>query len=519
MEFTLRDGAEPLSSSKSTEETNNNNLPPLLHLQLPVSLLSNLSSQSRLLFSREELGQQASDEVGHPSQLTITTAAGDGKNPQSTDESERYTFQTETEHCTRREWYKSTTTTKANNTPANTKEMQKIGTTTKCYKPLDDPSKSIAVVDLKKIGEKTRRRYALEQENKKRKEIVRLDDDEGILPPIKKQRKGTTEQPSSQPKQQDKTAKSQKKTAKPPPTRKRRRTVDPTIDGWFPDTDDMIRKAVSKDDHSNIVRLHGLPVGVMPEHIRKFFQGLDPSLIFVLPSNKTTLDGWDVQYDATIAGRIKIDRHSNVFRVFVQFQSALVADAAIERSGEWIGLDKEHALLRGQEGMKGAAISVSPVPKRVASYTRKNLAIHCKVGVSIAGTMERIDQQLGDVINMAWIMASNKLKIKYIITKKDLAILGKAHTFPTNLSEYKSSATRYNDLIDLHEKIEMNLGPAMIHTFDPSCMKDSAHRIAQSVSNWILDEIEIIGKLLKESRHANNFWSKSKVSTVVDIII
>ncbi|KAK1741922.1 hypothetical protein QTG54_007495 [Skeletonema marinoi] len=497
MEFTLRNCAEQ-SSSKSTEETNNN-LPPLLHLQLPVSLLSNLSSQSRLLVSREELGQQANDD--NPS-LKIKVAAGDGTNRKQTKDDEIYTLQTETGNSIHREWYQSTTKT---NLPVTKKELQKIGTTNKCYK---------LIVDLKKIGEKTRRLYKLEQENKKRKEIVRLDGDEVILPPIKRGR--VSEKPSQPKKQQV----GQKKTAKPP-TRKRRRTVDPTVDGWFPDTDDLNRRAVSKDDHSNIVRLHGLPVGVKPEHIRKFFQGLDPSLIFVLPSNKTALDGWDVQYDSynlASAGRIKIDRCSNVFRVFVKFQSALVADAAIERSGEWIGLDKESAAIR-QDGMKGAAISVSPVPKRVASYLQKNMAINCKVGVSIAETKIGIEQQLGNVIHMAWIMASKKLKIEYIITKKDLTILGKAHAFPTNSSEYKSSVTRYNSLIDLHEKIEMNLGHSMTHTFDPSCMQDPAHRITQSVSNWILDEIDIIGKLLKESRHANNFWSKSKVSDNAGMVV
>ena len=56
----------------------------------------------------------------------------------------------------------------------------------------------------------------------------------------------------------------------------------------------------------------------------------------------------------------------------------------------------------------------------------------------------------------------------------------------------------------------MKLGLEMTHTFDPSWLKDSKHCIAQSVSNWILDEIDVIGKLLKESRHAHNFWAKSK---------
>ena len=70
-----------------------------------------------------------------------------------------------------------------------------------------------------------------------------------------------------------------------------------------------------------------------------------------------------------------------------------MADAAIERSGEWIGLDKESAAI-GKDGMKGAAISVSPVPKRVASYLQKNMAINCKVGVSIAETKKELSSSL-----------------------------------------------------------------------------------------------------------------------------
>ena len=70
-----------------------------------------------------------------------------------------------------------------------------------------------------------------------------------------------------------------------------------------------------------------------------------------------------------------------------------MADAAIERSGEWIGLDKESAAI-GKDGMKGAAISVSSVPKRIASYLQKIMAINCKVGVSIAETKKELSSSL-----------------------------------------------------------------------------------------------------------------------------
>ena len=494
MEFTLRDN----TTTTSTEQEQEDDVPQLLHLQLPTSLLSNLSKQSCLLLNREELvQQQRKDDDDEQTSLTITLATdGNDGNPQQ--RHERYMLQKEHNDCTR-EWYQSTTT--AN----NNKEMHKIGTTNKCYKL--DPN---SIVDLKKIGEKTRR--LLEQENKKRKEIVRLGEDDCILPPnvgnvvVEKKEK----------------LPSQQKKATTKPVRKKRRIVDPNVDGWFPNTDELVRKAVSKDDHSNIVRLHGLPVGVKPEHIRKFFQGLNPSLIFVLPSNNaTSIEGWDVlnANDYAVARRIKVDRYPSVFRVFVKFQSALVADAAIERSGEWIGLDKENEFHDDQDGIKGATISVSPVSKRISSYLQNTLAIHCKVGVSIAETMSTIEQQLGDIVDMAWIMASRKLSIKHTSTKNDLAILQKAHIYPSNFSEYESSVTIYNAMIDLHEKIETDFGSAMTHTFDLSCLQDSAHRITQSVSNWILDEIEFIGNLLKESRHSNNYWTGTGVSQKVGILI
>lgn len=498
MEFTLRDN----TTTTSTEPEQEDDVPQLLHLQLPTSLLSNFSKQSCLLLNREELvQQQRKDDGDEQTSLTITLATdGNDRNPQQ--RHERYMLQKEhNDDCTR-EWYQSTPT--AN----NKKEMHKIGTTNKCYKL--DPN---SIVDLKKIGEKTRR--LLEQENKKRKEIVRLGEGECILPPnvvgnVVAEKKEKL--PSRQ------------KKATTKPVRKKRRIVDPNVDGWFPDTDDLVGKAVSKDDHSNIVRLHGLPVGIKPEHIRKFFQGLNPSLIFVLPSNNaTSIEGWDVQNanDNAVARRVKVDRYPSVFRVFVKFQSALVADAAIERSGEWIGLDKESEFCDDQDGIKGATISVSPVSKRISSYLQKNMAIHCsKVGISIAETMSTIEQQLGDIVtDMAWIMASKKLSIKHTSTKKELTILQKAHIYPLNVSEYESSVTIYNAMIDLHEKIETDFGSAMTHTFDLSCLQDSAHRITQSVSNWILDEIELIGNLLKESRHANNYWAVAGVSQKVGILI
>ena len=73
---------------------------------------------------------------------------------------------------------------------------------------------------------------------------------------------------------------------------------------------------------------------------------------------------------------------------------------------------------------------------------------------------------------------------------------------PTNNSQYWQLAKMYNRLIDTHETLEADCGGIIFtHAFDPSCMVvDSVHRIASSVSNWILDEIYVVGRMLKESR-------------------
>lgn len=77
----------------------------------------------------------------------------------------------------------------------------------------------------------------------------------------------------------------------------------------------------------------------------------------------------------------------------------------------------------------------------------------------------------------------------------------KQHTaIPTDKMQYEKLAKLYNRLIDMHETLELNSSVLFTHAFDPTCMEDSVHRITQSVSNWLLDEIYVVGRVLKESR-------------------
>lgn len=220
---------------------------------------------------------------------------------------------------------------------------------------------------LKEIGKKTRR--LLEEERKKRKEIVRLDD-ASSLPPLPEKEALVAVAKKAAAAESDRNIQP-KKAGNAPSARKRKRRVASNIDGWMPNVDDLLSKASAKDDRSNIVRLQGLPIGVKPDHIRKFFHGLNPSIIFVLPSFTNYIQGWDAKYDADHEGAI-IKRYSSNFRVFVKFASAPVADAAIERSGEVVGFDTENTAC-GEREVVGAAISLSHVPKHVATFLQKNM--------------------------------------------------------------------------------------------------------------------------------------------------
>ena len=103
---------------------------------------------------------------------------------------------------------------------------------------------------------------------------------------------------------------------------------------------------------------------------------------------------------------------------------------------------------------------------------------------------------------MIWRMAITMLNLKQCISEKDgvchLAYLSSSHTEPANKVQFRKLAKLYNQLIDTHAELELNPGLLFTHTsFDPTLGDDPVHSITQSVSNWLLYEISIIGNLLR----------------------
>ena len=334
---------------------------PLIPLRLPASLLSTLSNESRLVINHAD----ADGEDG-VAKLAITQNNGNGRAEISyplevTDNQKQYT-----------NWYQSTdTASSAAGVTPNKNKLQHIGKSNKQY------TIKVSKADIKEIGKRTRK--LLEEERKKRKEIVRLDDNDSeclLLPPLPKKKNVVVQKlpPDTEHK---------KISNKPINVRKRKRHVAPNIDGWMPNIDELLLSnntssliSTNKyDEQSNIIRLHGLPIGVKPDHILQFFQGLNPSLIFVLPSFDVHIQGWDAtnnnEHDEDCSEKMLIKRHAYNFRVYVKFTSTHVANAAMERMGESIGLDSVQNCRDGE--IVGVSIAMSPVPKHVATFIESHM--------------------------------------------------------------------------------------------------------------------------------------------------
>jgi hypothetical protein len=291
-------------------------------------------------------------------------------------------------------------------------------------------SATTTTTDLKRIGQRTRR--LLEEERKKRKEIVHLKDgDNNNGNHLLVSATTTTANASQSEKKRNAHATAKKATIEKGTNatvtfstagRKRKLRLAATaaiantktnIDEWMPNVHDLLQQqqllnteTANKDNStitlsssSNIVRLHGLPANVKPEQIRRLFHGLHPIHIFVLPTFMQHIYGWDTLYhnddkDGSYCGSgsgsgkngggkrkndersarrmVVVKRQPYHFRVFVKFTSSLVANIAIDRSGESIiiAID-DNTTDNDDDNRTEACIAITPVSKMDASFMQR----------------------------------------------------------------------------------------------------------------------------------------------------
>ena len=210
--------------------------------------------------------------------------------------------------------------------------------------------------ELKDLGRKARER--LEEERRKRREIVRLQQD-----PIE----NISEAPKLDFSHAIRKQRGKPHVAKRKHVRKLIESTEPNakVDTWTPDVTHV--SLCSDAERSSVVRLHGLPKSVKPESIRSFFSGLDVERIFVLLSNETCIPEWDERehYDEML-----VTRYESSFRVYVKFVSSPVADMARARSQEFLYVDQE-------DNRVGVHIAMTKVPKTIVNYLQHNLVCFC----------------------------------------------------------------------------------------------------------------------------------------------
>lgn len=374
---------------------------------------------------------------------------------------------------------------------------------------------------VKEIGKKTRER--LDEERSKRKEIVRLEniDFKTINNSEDQHHQSKNKSIFSQSIKQSSSSKNSlttrnKRKKKLPRSRKSHDEVTDErssntikIDSWVPQTQHLIsiHQDLPKDEKSNIVRLHALPINVTTEHIRKFFSGLSPQRIFVLPSLPRTIKDFDAFSDEEwndrtnnhgMMNETSVARYPGHFRVFVKFPSYLVADNAVARTGE---------------AMLGASIAITPISKTFASHLQKFMAIDVKRGQQLIEALDETEEMIPTVVNeIIWIMAHQDIGLDF--TKIHIGGDGSYPTIethelchirpPSSDQRKEKMIILYNKLCDLYDELERNCIPFMMQDVDPILSsKSAAHRLTKTVSDWIIDQLETIKKCLDAYQYQN----------------
>ena len=413
---------------------------------------------------------------------------------------------------------------------------------------------------IKEIGRRARER--LELEKSKRKEIIRLDAhvplDEttrktaaggaGSLPVETRMRlKGSTKSSFSMAVRQNsrktggkahyklkqqshkkRTPKRKRETASS--RRKNHSDVDDTnTDTWAPNTEGLLFYDLPRAEKANIVRLHGLPIGCRAENIRKFFGGLSPERIFVLPPLDVPMPGFDIDEDkyprqkksTSRSKRPPLDaprvtRHSPTLRIYVKFPHSATAESSIARSGELVQVvkrdDIDGSLHNDKVKTISAAISVSPVSERVGKYLQKHMAIQCPKGKDFLDVLENavkdIPKVVSNVINeILWVKAAQTLDLDLnleffgsgqfpVIRTKDILNISRFDL--SNETRRTSIVRHHNNLLDLYESLENECSPLRFKEFimDP-CFSSVAHSLPDhnyaylmnEAAQWLLDQM------------------------------
>ena len=346
---------------------------------------------------------------------------------------------------------------------------------------------------VREIGKKARRR--LEEERRKRKEIIRLDNVAGQSTiAVAGRTSGTT---FSKAIKQISVGNKQRR-----PSKKRRknlttqRPVDDEggVDNWIPSTGGLCYLDLPKTEKSNIIRLHGLPVGIGAKEILTFFGGLSPECVFILPSLNVLIAGFDAKSEESKGRKgFVVERSCTTFRVFVRFHQSSTADVAVKRSGEILIFFHDGA-------RKGAAIGISRVTKDVALQI-KDMAIKCPKGPSLDDVLITSERQMPRATaEIMWIKAcaNLQLEVNLNIFGTGIDIKDILNVFPLPNKRVRRDVVKlHTAMLNVYETLQQSCTPLQLKgvSIDPSLTSATQH-LTNSAARWLLNEMEKIEKLI-----------------------
>lgn len=324
-------------------------------------------------------------------------------------------------------------------------------------------------LSVEQLGRRARER--LHEEQKKRPEIVRISQ-----LPEKESAPSKLLLPSTRPKGDASPRKKRR------PSTRTSNSSDSTIDRWLPNL--SVVDVGEGETRSRLVRLHGLPLGTEPSHIRRFFSGLEPQRIMLLPSYSQVIPSWDANHSVPRKSGKHIERYDPTLRVFVQFDSAPTAEAAATRSAEVL---------------EGCAIAATVVPKLVASYLVKHMVLEAVVGQSLHRGLQHVEEELDPLVpQLLWSAATLDLGLNHQIGLYPFGTNNNLALFAQDDVDQLSARIRQlqNDLARLLYK-----RPLLLVDLDPElAMSDPIVRLTTSAANRIKAEIALMDNVLRQSK-------------------
>jgi hypothetical protein len=294
-----------------------------------------------------------------------------------------------------------------------------------------------------------------------------------------------------------------------------RTAVDKDVDRWIPDIHGL--QICSRENRSNVVRLHGLPEGTTPELVRRFFSGLDPQRIFILPSNPIYIPEWDANHgNIRKKAGTRVERYDADFRVYVKFHAAPTAELAAGRSGEIIFLtDNED----GDESHTGASIGVTQIVKTTATYLIRHMAVDGETGVPLEETLENFDRLLDPLVsNILWTTAMRELNldVEYAVNDRSFD----SSPLPASrIGDHSSKSGNTNELASRRQSLVkrrdllLNQSPfPSAELLDPALAGDPIIHLTAGAVQCLRREIERIDDRVQEARRWTLF-GRAKVSS------